>query len=171
MPSPSAFLRLSCTSPFEASATASRFSRFSAGTGFSYCMMRARISSICASTTASRCCRPSICSDRSCISSRRFLSIEIFLVVALEVLHVPRDRANAQDRVPEDLELLGDAVVQARVRVVRAAQHQDADAIFRLDRVEDRAALLLDVALERVERLEALFAGEVVLVFRDVEAR
>src|SRR5258708_22972648 len=69
--------------------------------------------------------------------------LELLLVVAVEVLAVLRDRTDREDRVPEDLELLRDAVVEARVRVVRAADHEDRDAGLGLDRLEDGAALPL----------------------------
>ena len=76
-----------------------------------------------------------------------------------------------EDRVAEDLELLGDAVVEARVGVVRAAEQEDRDAVLVLDGLEDGAALLLQVVLEDRERLPGLAARVIVLVLGDAEAR
>ena len=57
--------------------------------------------------------------------------------------------------IAEHLELFRDAVVQARIGVVRAVEDQDRDAVFVLDRLEDGEALLLQVALEGLESLPA----------------
>src|ERR1700736_1248081 len=74
--------------------------------------------------------------------------LELLLVVAIEVLAVLRDRPDRQDRIAENLELLGDSVIEAGIGVVRPAEHQDRDAIFGFDRLEDRASLGLDVLVE-----------------------
>src|SRR5207249_4388063 len=80
-------------------------------------------------------------------------------------------RTERQHRIPADLELLWDAVVEARIRVVRTREEEDADAILGLDGLEDGAALLFEVLLEDGERLPALAAGVIVLVLCDAEAR
>jgi hypothetical protein len=55
--------------------------------------------------------------------------------------------------------------------VVRAADHEDRDAVLGLDRLEDGAALLLQVVSNCVERLPGLWCGVVALVLGDAEAR
>ncbi len=91
---------------------------------------------------------------------------------ALQPLRILGDRAHRQDRVAEHLELLEHAVVEPRVRVIRAAEHQERDAVLLLDLLEDRAALLLQVRRRRCRAPSSAWsAGEVVLVLGDAEQR
>jgi hypothetical protein len=90
----------------------------------------------------------------------------------IEVAAVLGDRAHRQDRVAERLELLEHGVVEARVVVVRAADHQQRDAVLGArPGLEDLAALGLHVPVELVERGERLIDGVVVLVLGDAEQR
>ncbi len=66
-----------------------------------------------------------------------------------------RQRALAEDRVAELLELVQDLVVQARIVVVRTRQHDDADAVLALQLVEHLASLLADLLLVLVVQLRS----------------
>ena len=62
-------------------------------------------------------------------------------------------------------------MVQPRVRVVGTPDHQDGDAVLRLDRLQDRLALVLQVGVDDVHRLHALHGSEVALVFGHAQQR
>ena len=68
-----------------------------------------------------------------------------------------RDRAHRQDRIAEHLELLGDAVVEARVEWYGRPSISDRDAVLapRPSR-GSRGPCSLQVVVERLERLRAL---------------
>ena len=84
---------------------------------------------------------------------------------------VARQRAHRQDRIAERLELLEHRVVEARIVVVRAAEHHERDAVLARHLVEDLATLALHLVLERLDGLERLVDREVVLVLGEAEQR
>jgi hypothetical protein len=87
------------------------------------------------------------------------VSLEVFLVEAAQPLRILRDRTDAQDRVAEDLELLGDHVIETWIVVVRAVEHEDRDAVLVLDGLEDRVPLVLDVLFVSFEGVPGFLAG------------
>jgi hypothetical protein len=87
----------------------------------------------------------------------------------VQEVRVGRQRALGQDRVAERLQPFQDAVVDARVVVVDAAEHQDREAALALHAVEDLERPALEPGLEALLGGEALRDGPQVLGLRQPE--
>jgi hypothetical protein len=90
---------------------------------------------------------------------------DFFAEEPLQHVLIQRKSALREDRVTELLELLHDFVVQARIVVIRASQHHDADAVFAFELVEHLAGALADARFVILQRREAGFDGAVVFGF------
>src|SRR5690606_25108331 len=86
-----------------------------------------------------------------------------------EPLAILRDRADGEDRIAEDLELVRDAMMKSGIEMIRTADHQDGDVIVGLDLIEDCLSLSLEVGVEALHRGERLIHGEIALILGDLE--
>src|SRR5690554_806062 len=96
-------------------------------------------------------------------------TVKILLEEAIEPLAILRDRADGEDRIAEDLELVRDAMMKSGIEMIRTADHQDGDVIVGLDLIEDCLSLSLEVGVEALHRGERLIHGEIALILGDLE--
>jgi len=87
----------------------------------------------------------------------------------IEKVRIERQRALRKDWVAELLKLFEDAVVEAGVVMIGAAEHDDPHAAFALQLVENCAGLSLHGSFEMREGLEANSNGSRVFFAREAE--
>ena len=84
---------------------------------------------------------------------------------------VERQRALRENRVAELLEFFQDLVIQARIVVIDASQHHDADAVFAFQLIQNLARPLADAGFVIVERRVAALDGPLVFFLRQAQHR
>src|SRR5215469_3799554 len=95
-------------------------------------------------------------------------------VVAEETLKevlVDRQRVLRKDRVAEFLELVEDLVIQARIVVIGATEHHDADAVFAFELINHFAGAAADRGFVLGKRFETGLYSAVIFFEREAEDR
>ncbi len=97
--------------------------------------------------------------------------IEVVLEESGEPFRILGNRSDGQDRIAERLILVGDAVMEPRIEVVRPPEKQNTDLVLLLQLLEQLEAATLHLIIEQAKRLQAFAAGVVALVLGDSEPR
>ena len=90
---------------------------------------------------------------------------------AFQHIFVERQRVLREDRIAELLELVENLVIQARIVMIRPAEHDDADAVLALELVEHLARAAADAGFVVLQRRESGLDGTVVFFLRKPENR
>src|SRR5579872_5060728 len=94
-----------------------------------------------------------------------------FAEQAFQQIFVNRQSVLRKNRVPEFLELVEDLVIQTRVVMIGAPEHDDADAIFPLELIEDLASFTANTCLVILERGKSRLNSSLIFVGRETEKR
>src|ERR1700677_722674 len=90
---------------------------------------------------------------------------------AIEYVLIDRKRALGENRIAELLEFLHDLVVQTRVMVIYAAEHDNTNPVFTLQLVERLPRLAANLCLAIKQGFEAGFDGPLILLAREPQHR